>query len=179
MVQQHISLNCDSDAANTFVKGKQNIFQKFISCVLKRHQWSVWKITISQSVPIGWHQKAEENSARIRGKFREEYVDAVVNADKTFLLCHPFCEKLIAPTGIKHVGSTVQVDNEKWGATVMIACEFHTSSILPPMDILTGVHCVKLMTQWAQFSKGKSQFPKLFLILFPCICFNLCCSFPF
>jgi hypothetical protein len=39
----------------------------------------------------------------------------------------------------------------------MIACEFRTSSILPPMVIFTGVYCAKLMTQWAKFSKGKSE----------------------
>jgi hypothetical protein len=113
------------------VKGKQNTFHKFMSRVLKRNQWSVRKITISQSVPVDWRQKAEMNSARIREKFREENVDVVVNADETFLLFHPFGEKLIAPTGIKRVGSAVQVDNEKWGATVIISCEFRTSSILP------------------------------------------------
>jgi hypothetical protein len=72
------------------------------------------------------------NSARIRENFREENVDIVVNADETFL---------IAPTGIKCVGSAVQVDNEKWGATVMIACEFGTSSTLPHVVIFTGAYC--------------------------------------
>jgi len=51
-----------------------------------------------------------------------------VNADKTFLLFHPFGEKVMVPT----FGSAVQVDNEIFGATVVIACEYRTSSIPPP-----------------------------------------------
>jgi hypothetical protein len=121
--------------------------------LIRRH-WSVRKISISQSVPVDWRKKAEDNSTRIRERFRLENVDVVVNADETFLLFHPFGEKLLAPLGVKHVGTAVQVDNEKFGATVMIACEYWTSSILPPMVIFTGVYCAKLMTEWAKFPKG-------------------------
>ena len=77
-----------------------------------------------------------------------------MNANETFLLFHPFGENLIAPRGVKHVGTAMQVDNEKFGVTVMIACEFRTSSILPPMIIFTGVHCAKLMTDWCSYPKG-------------------------
>jgi len=59
--------------------------------------------------------KAEENAARIRATFLKEDVDVVINADETFLLFHPFGQRLIAPTGVKRAGSVVQVDNEKWG----------------------------------------------------------------
>ncbi len=77
-----------------------------------------------------------------------------MNANETFLLFHPFGENLIAPRVVKRVGTAMQVDNEKFGATVMIACEFRTSSILPPMIIFTGVHCAKLMTDWCSYPKG-------------------------
>ncbi len=137
-----------------FVTGKCNSLQKFIARTLKRNKWSVRKITISQSIPVDWRTKSEENAARIRDKFSAENVDVVVNADETFLLFHPFGEKVIAPTGMKRVGSAVQVDNEKFGATVLIACEYRTSSILPPMIIFTGVYCAKLMTERASYQKG-------------------------
>jgi hypothetical protein len=52
----------------------------------------------------------------------------------------------------------VQADNEKFGATVLIACEYKTSSILPPMIIFTGVYGAKLMSQWAGFDKAKVIF---------------------
>jgi len=88
----------------------------------------------------------------------KEDVDVVINADETFLLFHPFGQRLIAPTGVKRVGSVVQVDNEKWGATVMIACEYRTSCILPPMIIFTGVYGAKLMKHWADFDRAKVIF---------------------
>jgi hypothetical protein len=50
----------------------------------------------------------------------------------------------------------VQADNEKWGATVMIACEYKTSSILPPMIIFTGVYGA--MSQWANCDRAKVIF---------------------
>jgi hypothetical protein len=59
-------------------------------------------------------------------KFLREKVDVVVNADETFLLFHPFGNQLVAPTGVKHVGTVVQADNEKFGATVLIACVYKT-----------------------------------------------------
>jgi hypothetical protein len=96
-----------------------------------------------ESTPVDWRIKSEQNCARIRQRFLKEDVDVVVNADETFLLFHPFRENLIAPRGVKRVGAAMQVDNKKFGATVMIACEFRTSSILPPVIIFTGVHCAK------------------------------------
>ena len=140
------------------VQGKRSTLNRYVQRVLARNQFSVRKISISQSVPADWRSKAEENSARIRSTFLKEKDDIVINADETFLLFHPFGQRLIAPTGIKRVGSVVQVDNEKWGATVMIACEYRTSCILPPMIIFTGVHCTKLMKQWAMFDKAKVIF---------------------
>ena len=137
-----------------FVSGKRDTLQKFISRTLQRNNWSVYKMTISQSIPVDWRIKSEQNCARIRQRFLKEDVDVVVNADETFLLFHPFGENLIAPRGVKRVGTAMQVDNEKFGATVMIACEFRTSSILPPMIIFTGVHCAKLMTDWCSYPKG-------------------------
>ena len=154
LVQQEVAGGDDACAVKMFVTGKRNSLQKFIARTLKRNKWSVRKITISQSIPVDWRTKSEENAARIRDKFSAENVDVVVNADETFLLFHPFGEKVIAPTGMKRVGSAVQVDNEKFGATVLIACEYRTSSILPPMIIFTGVYCAKLMTEWASYQKG-------------------------
>lgn len=153
-VQQHITATKNTTAIAMYVKGKPNTLQKFISRTLEKNDWSVRKITISQSVPVDWRSKAVENSARIRQKFNEEKVGVVVNADETFLLFHPFGDKVIAPLGKKRVGTAAQVDNEKFGATIMIACEYKTSSILPPMIIFTGVYCAKLMTEWANYTKG-------------------------
>jgi hypothetical protein len=60
----------------------------------------------------------------------------------------------MAPKGVKHVGTAMQVDNEKFGATMMIAREYRISSILPIMIIFTNVCCAKLMTDWSSYPKG-------------------------
>ena len=98
-------------------------------------------------MPPDWREKAMENVARTRNTLSKQKVDVVINADETFLLFHPFGQWLIAPTGIKCIRTAVQVDNEKWGVTVMISCEYWMSSILPPMIIFMGVYCVKWMKQ--------------------------------
>ena len=90
VVMQHVKKENNTRAVDQFVNGKRNTFNKFIQRVLKRNNFSVRKMTISQSVPINWRQKAEDNTSRIREKFKAEKVDVVVNADETFLLFHPF-----------------------------------------------------------------------------------------
>jgi len=153
LVQQKIINDNETYAMTQFVSGKRDTLQKFISRTLQRNNWSVRKMTISQSIPVDWRIKSEQNCAWIRQRFLKEDVDVVVNEDETFLLFHPFGENLTAPRGVKHVGTAMQVDNERFGATVMIACEFRTSSILPPMIIFTGAHCAKLMTDWCSYPK--------------------------
>jgi len=72
VVNQYISASNDYCATALFVKGKQNTLRKFIARTLDRNNWSVQKITISQSVPVDWRSKAAENTARIRQKFKDE-----------------------------------------------------------------------------------------------------------
>jgi hypothetical protein len=149
--------NSNDNETNAMMRlgpGKHDTLQKFISRTLQRNNWSVYKMTISQSIPVDWRIKSKQNCAQICQRFLKEDVDIVVNADETFLHFHPFVENLIAPTGVKHVETAMQVDNEKFGMTVMIACEYRTSSILPPMIIFTGVHCAKLMSEWSSYPKG-------------------------
>jgi hypothetical protein len=71
------------------------------------------------------------------------------------LFCFMQDHKLIVPTGMKRVGTAAQADNDKVGATVLIACEFKTSMIIPPMIIFTGVYGAKLIGQWEAFEGGK------------------------
>ncbi len=157
-ILQHVRDEEDRDNYCDILHGQRATLNRYVQRILHKNHFSVRKISISQSVPEDWRSKAEENAARIRATFLKEDVDVVINADETFLLFHPYGQRLIAPTGVKRVGSVVQVDNEKWGATVMIACEYRTSCVLPPMIIFTGVHCAKLMTQWATFDQAKVIF---------------------
>lgn len=157
-VLKHIDSVSEENPYEDFLHGKRSTLNRYVQRVLARNRFSIRKISISQSVPVDWRSKAEENTARIQATFLKEDVDVVINADETFLLFHPFGQRLIAPTGVKRVGSVVQVDNEKWGATVMIACEYRTSCILPPMIIFTGVYGAKLMKHWADFDRAKVIF---------------------
>ena len=155
LFQAHVRKDKDADAMQLYVYGKKNTANKFLHCVLKRNQYSVRKNSISQSIPVDWRVKAEDNALRIRNLFKDENVDVVINADETFVLFHMQDHKLIVPTGMKRVGTAAQVDNDKVGATVLIACEFKTSMIIPPMIIFTGVYGAKLMQQWEDFEDGK------------------------
>jgi len=158
MVLEYVKEQEDKNTADTFVNGKRAKLNKYIQHVLARNNFSVWKMSISQSAPPDWCQKAEENAARIQKTFSRENIDVVVNADETFLLFHPLGQRLIAPTEVKHVGTALQVDNEKWGATIMIACEYCSSSILPPMVIFSGVYWAKLTKHWVDFDCAKAIF---------------------
>jgi hypothetical protein len=61
-VQQHLTNSNDNEAVELFVNGKRNILTKFISRTLRRKNWSIRKITISQSVPVDWRKKAEKKT---------------------------------------------------------------------------------------------------------------------
>lgn len=168
MFQRHVSQLDGEDselAISLYAKGKKNSVSKFIHRVLDRYNYSIRRNSISKSVPVDWRSKAEDNALRIRTLFKEEKVDVVINADETFVLFHMQTDRLIVPTGIKRVGSAAQVDNDKMGATVLIAAEFRTSMILPPMIIFTGVYGAKLMQQWETFEEGKFFLFSLYYIL--------------
>ncbi len=166
LFQRHVNATEDLEAKKMFVDGKRNSVHQFIGRVLKANKYSIRKNSISQSVPTDWRSKAEENALRIRTLFKAENVEVVINADKTFVLFHTKENRLIVPQGVKRVGTSTQVNNEKMGATVLISCEFRTSMILPPMVIFTGVYGAKLMKEWEKFKDGE-------LLLSPCILFPL------
>ena len=113
--QLHYMVLKHQDTANHFSQAKRATLNRYVQHVLARNNFSVQKISISQSVPPIWREKAMENAARIRNNFSKHKVDTVINADETFLPFHPFGQRLIAPTGIKRVRTAVQVDNERWG----------------------------------------------------------------
>jgi len=154
----HVNNSGNQDAISMFVTGKINTMQKFVSRTLTQNRWSARKTTISQSVPTNWRVKAEANAFKIRNAFKDAKVDVVINADETFVRFHSLSNKLIAPTGTKRIGTAAQVDNEKCGATVMVACEYRTSMVLPPMIIFTGVYGATLMQKWSKYENCKVVF---------------------
>jgi len=89
-VLQNINSGNKEDKYEDFVHGKRSTLNRYVQCMLARNRFSVWIISISQSVPSDWCSKAEENATRIRATFMKEDVDVVINADETFLLLYPF-----------------------------------------------------------------------------------------
>jgi hypothetical protein len=169
LLHHHIIHSEDDEAIKMFVEGKKNTIHKFIGRVLKKHKYSIHKNSISQSVPLDWWRKSEENTLRICTLFKAEGVKVVINADETFVL-HMKDNCLIVPRGMKRVGTASQVHNDKMGATVFISVEFWTSMILPHMIIFTGVYGAKLMQQWEDFGDGEVLF--VFAIAFYMVLFT-------
>jgi len=151
LFQRHVNATEDQETKKMFVNGKKNSVHQFIGRVLKANKYSIRKKSISQSVPTDWRSKADENALRIWTLFKAENVEVVINADETFVLFHMKENRLIVPQGVKRVGPSTQVNNEKMGAAVHFSCEFQTSMILPPMIIFTGVYGAKLMQEWEKF----------------------------
>ena len=56
--------------------------------------------------------------------------------DKMFLNYYPKESYLVAPQGVKRVGST-RVESKKKGCTVMVACEMFQSIVLSPYLVMT------------------------------------------
>jgi hypothetical protein len=67
-VRQYLRTAGDAAAIDTFVDGKRNTLNRYVQRVLKQNRFSVRKISISQSVPVDWRKKAEDNAARVREK---------------------------------------------------------------------------------------------------------------
>lgn len=115
--------------------------------------FSVRKATISQKVPENWRQLAEDGARRVRHKFKMEDVDVVLGGDETFIRFHEAVDKVIAPTGVKRVGSSIKTD-DKSGCTVLPTMDMTYCRLLPPLVIFSGVFCSRLMHQWRQYNNS-------------------------
>ena len=73
----------------------------------------------------------------IRDTFFIEKVDVEIAVDETFILFHPTDDRIVAPIGVKRVGTTNPIDNDKMGLTVVVAAERRSWQLLPPFVIGT------------------------------------------
>ena len=77
---------------------------------------------------------------------RNNSVDVVITADQTFIKFLCADEKLLVPTGLKRVGSTVKSDDERKGVTLMLTAYVRRkrgsgvleSGLLPPFMVFNG-----------------------------------------
>jgi hypothetical protein len=76
-------------------------FSTWLGRVLKRHNFSNRKQTISQSIPSDWKKIALDSTAVIRNSFSAADVDHIIAMDETFIKFDETQDKLIVPKGIK------------------------------------------------------------------------------
>lgn len=126
--------------------------------LLFRIQFSSQKGTaISQKVPTNWLEVARATSAYIRSKAIELKIDNMLAADETFITFY-YSTKMLVPTGTKRVGTSVSVENEKKGITVVVTANLLSSQLLPAFIVDTGMFGADLMKAWSTYSRSKVVF---------------------
>ena len=110
---------------------KISALSQWISRALKRKGWTVRKSTVSQKVPDNWVEVAQTESERICHTMLDANVDVLINSEETFFQFYPEVKHVVAPVGVKRVGSTNET-NEKKGLTGMLGMELFSSSLFPP-----------------------------------------------
>jgi hypothetical protein len=110
---------------------------QWLKRVLERNDFSVRKESISQTVPLDWVQIAVEATKQIRETMKAAGVTKLVNMDEVFLNYYPKETHLIAPQGVKRVGSN-RGEDEKKGCTIAVGCEMFESVIMAPFLIMDG-----------------------------------------
>ena len=74
-------------------------------------------------------------------------VDVLLNADETFIHFYACDEKVVAPEGVRRVGSNIE-EPQKEGCTVMMTMEFFTSTLVDAFIVLTAKHEGRLAKEW-------------------------------
>ena len=104
--------------------------------------WSALRKTVSQKIPDNWYDLAVAFTMDTRERFKAFGVEELVAADQTFVNFHPDAnDHVVAPTGTKRVGSTVEVD-EKAGCSLMVTQELRTGEVDIPFWVMTGTTCM-------------------------------------
>ena len=104
------------------------------------------KETVSQKIPDNWKELSIAFSEEVQEKFRASGVNVIVCADQTFVKFLLADEKLLVPTGIRRVGTSVQSDDKRKGITLMLsayidegeASEPIKCGLLPPFMVFNG-----------------------------------------
>jgi hypothetical protein len=136
----------------------------WIHRLLKKHNFSNRKLTISQKVPDDWMNKAMKATHQIRKEIEEFDPAVILNADETFLQFYSTDKRVIAQTGSKRVGTKLSPENEKLGATLMVTMSCLSNELLPPFIIFDGSSLsnprCKLAKQWFPHEPAAVRFQK-------------------
>ena len=129
----------------------------YISRSINKFGFSCRVKTISQSVPEDWLNITKKGTQKIRHEFITKNVDVVLAADELMIRFHEASNSVIAPKGIKRVGTGLKVD-DKAGCTVLPTMDMLSNRLLPPVIIFNGVLCATLMAQWQNHTPSLVMF---------------------
>ena len=76
---------------------KKNSLVQFITRCMDCISFSTHKCCIGQAIPDNWCEKVIEAAKETWEAFKARNIDAVVNADQTFIHFHPESNYVIAP----------------------------------------------------------------------------------
>lgn len=142
----------------TYLKaGDTNSLNTFLTRSLNAIGFTVRKITVSQKIPANWYALAKEGARRVRETMLAEDVEVFIAADEFFMRFNEQDDHVVAPRGIKRVGTALKRD-EKLGCTAIAAMEMFSSRLLPPFMVFKGEFGKTLMKQWKEYNRSTVVF---------------------
>ena len=150
MISLHFAT--DPDFSENVLRNS-NYFNKWVIRVLNDLNFSDRKSSIAQKVPDNWREVALSSAERTRNLFKSHGIKRIFSADETNIKFHEVSDTVLAPTGIKRVGSACKISSSD-GCTVMVTMDMTTSQLAPPLIIYKGTFGGTLMKKWQSFSKA-------------------------
>ena len=150
MISLHFAT--DSDFSEK-VLSSSNYFNKWIVRVLNDLDFSDRKSSIAQKIPENWRQVALSGAERICKLFKLHGIKCIFSADETNIKFHEASDTVLAPQGVKRVGSACKVSSSD-GCTLMVTMDMTKSQLTPPLIIYKGTFGGTLMKKWQSFSKA-------------------------
>ena len=147
------------DAFKNVVLTKPNYFNKWVIRVLSDINFTDRKTSIAQKIPDDWRNIACKGTDRVRKLFKSLGIKRIFSADETNVKFHEVSDTVLAPRGIKSVGTACSIPSSD-GCTVMVTMDMRTSQLTPPFIIYKGTFGGTLMKQWERFARGKVVFTK-------------------
>jgi len=136
-----------------FSKMGTDYLNKWVGRVLRDMNFSDRKTSIAQKIPDNWRETALKGAERIRKHFKSHGVKRIFSADETNVKFHELSSTVLAPIGVKRVGSAAKVSSSD-GCTVMVTMDMTSSQLTPPLVIYKGTFGGTLMKKWENFDRG-------------------------
>ena len=147
--------NTNSDFIKSYCNNDEQSRKKLhviIKRVLARHSLTVRK----KSKPVHSKGLAKHSNRKYFGNWSVG-VSVVLSADETFIRFNESCNHCIAPKGIKRVEFSAK-ENDKAGVALLPTLDMTSSRLLPPLIIFKAKFAVRLMKQWASYTKNYSLY---------------------